>query len=50
MSDQGIRRIPVVGDTGQFLGALSVADVAKDHAFECDQCTANIMEIEARYA
>jgi CBS domain-containing protein len=38
MSDESIRRIPVVGDTGQLLGILSVADVAKEHAKECDGC------------
>jgi predicted transcriptional regulator len=49
MKEEGIRRIPVVGETGQLLGVLSIADVAKEHARDCERCTDNIMHIESRY-
>lgn len=48
MNDESIRRIPVVGDTGQLLGVLSIADVAQ-HARGCDACADRILQIETRY-
>ena len=49
MRDEGVRRMPVVDDRDRIVGVLSLADVAKEHARECDACADNILQIESRY-
>ena len=50
MSNHDLRRMPVVDNQERVVGVLSTADVAKDHAKECERCAENILNITSKYA
>ncbi|HZW57644.1 MAG TPA: CBS domain-containing protein [Nitrososphaerales archaeon] len=50
MSNHDVRRMPVVDNQERVVGVLSAADIAKEHAKECDRCTENILSITSKYA